>query len=145
MLWKLITNETRGWRFHANGTEYVDPHNKCLGPELVFDCVDAYGSFGRHSCYACSPEQPCLYDVLQDEGETSNVASTNPAVVAEMKTMLESFATPYVPALSAAELACYNCSFDVQKQWHGFVGPNCIAATMPQKSTDEQNRETGGP
>ena len=59
-IWKLITNETRGWRFHPNGTEYVDPHNTCLGPELAFDCVDAYGSFGRHSCYACSPEQPCL-------------------------------------------------------------------------------------
>ena len=126
-IWKLITNETRGWRFYPNGTEYVDPHNACLGPELAYDCVDAYGSFGRRSCYACSPEQPCLYDVLRDPEETSNLASANPVVVAQMLKKLESFAEPYVPTLSAAELACYNCSFDGQTQWHGYMGPSCIA------------------
>ena len=109
-MWKLITNETQGWRFHPNGSEFVDTHNPCLGPELGFNCIDAYGTFGRQACYACSPAHPCLYDVLRDPAETNNLAPTMPALVAKMQRKLGTFAA-YVPTLSAAELACYNCSF----------------------------------
>lgn len=129
-IWKLITNETQGWRFHSNGSEFRDPHNPCLGPELAYDCVDAYGTFGRHSCYACSPEQPCLFDVLRDPGETTNLATSMPTMVTHMHNRLRDFADPYVPELSPGELACYNCSFDAQAHWHGYVGPGCIKNTV---------------
>ena len=127
-MWKLIVNETQGWRFHPNGTEYRDPYNRCLSPDLglAYNCNDAYGSFGRLACYACSPQHPCLYDVLQDPSETHNVAASNPKVVAQMANVLSQFQRPYAPPLPAAALACYNCSFQPEVLWRGFIGPACI-------------------
>ena len=127
-MWKLIVNETQGWRFHPNGTEYPDPYNPCLSPDLgrAYNCIDAYGSFGRLACYACSPQHPCLYDVLQDPSETNNVAVSNPEVVAQMANMLAQFQRPYAPPLPATALACFNCSFQPEVLWRGFIGPPCI-------------------
>ena len=74
----------------------------------------------------CSDDQPCLFDVLADEGETQNLAKKIPALATSMKATLDSY-LPYVPALSPANLACYNCSFDRVVKWQGYPGPGCIA------------------
>ena len=66
------------------------------------------------------------FDVLADPGETKNLAMSMPALAASMKNTLDSY-LPYVPALSPANLACYNCSFDKNLMWKGYPGPGCIA------------------
>jgi hypothetical protein len=126
-MWKLIVNETQGWRFHPNGSEYADVHNPCVGSQLAYNCIDEYGSFGRLACYACTPELPCLYDVLRDPSETDNMAQAMPVLVHAMQQQLAALAQPYVPSMPAAALACYNCSFDPKVLWGGYVGPGCLA------------------
>ena len=80
-MWKLINgNETRADRFHANGSVYEDPFNVCLpggvngSYGIQFDCRNSLGENGgggRMSCIVCSDDNPCLYDVLADEGNRS--------------------------------------------------------------------------
>eukprot|EP01051_Picozoa_sp_SAG22_P005825 SAG22_NODE_359_length_11758_cov_4.094254_16_plen_125_part_00 len=73
---------------------------------IQFDCINALGQGGgggRMSCVVCSDDQPCLFDVLADPGETKNLAKAMPALAASMKTTLDSY-LPYVPALTPANL-----------------------------------------
>eukprot|EP00037_Helgoeca_nana_P010113 m.88875 g.88875 ORF g.88875 m.88875 type:complete len:637 (-) comp20024_c0_seq1:254-2164(-) len=130
-MWKLITLETQSVRFYKNGTNYADPFNACLSPTTVFDCVDSEGNNGgggRQSCHVCTPDSPCLYDVLADPGETINVAKANPTLVFQMNEQLSRYQLPYVfdATLTPANLACYNCSFNSNVQWHNYTGPGCI-------------------
>ena len=81
------------------------------------------------SCVVCSDDQPCLFDVLADPGETKNLAKQMPALATSMKKTLDSY-LPYVPALSPQNLACYNCSFDRTAMWQGYPGPGCIKKTQ---------------
>ena len=136
-MWKLIQgNETQAKRFHENGSTYNDPHNPCLLPVWnQFDCTNSVGQGGgggRQSCVVCTDAQPCLFDVLADEGETTNVARQPEfaSVVRTMQAKLATYATPYVPrTLTPNNLACYNCSFDPDVLWRNFTGPGCIAKT----------------
>lgn len=87
-MYKLITLETQAVRFHPNGTNYHDTNNNCLNATTVFDCVDAWGENGgggRQSCYVCTPEAPCLFEVFSDPGETTNIAAANPALVQQLR------------------------------------------------------------
>ena len=80
----------------------------------------------------------CIAPVLMDNSlisigttlcvaeETKNLAKTMPAIAKSMKATLDTY-LPYVPALTPANLACYNCSFDVKTMWQGYPGPGCIA------------------
>lgn len=130
-MWKLVTLETQSVRFHPNGSSYADPHNPCLSATTVFDCADSWGENGgggRQSCHVCTPEAPCLFDVIADPGETTNVAKTNQDLVAELAAELATF-KPYVltMTLTPDNLACYNCSFSAAQKWHNYTGPGCIA------------------
>jgi len=130
-MWKLITLETQAVRFRENGTNYVDPFNKCLSATTVFDCVDSLGENGgggRQSCHVCTPQSPCLYDVLADPRETNNVAKGNPSIVAMMATELAKHQNPIVfeMDLTPDNLACYNCSFVPDVKWFNYTGPPCI-------------------
>ena len=111
-----------------------DPHNPCLLPVWnQFDCTNSVGQGGgggRQSCVVCTNEHPCLFDVLADEGETTNLAKRPEfaSIVQTMQAKLATYATPYVPmALTPNNLACYNCSFDPDALWKNFTGPGCIA------------------
>ena len=137
-MWKLINgNETRADRFLANGTVYEDPHNACLPGDvngsygIQFDCQNSlgqHGGGGRMSCVVCSDEQPCLFDVLADPGETKNLAKAMPALAASMAATLATF-VPYVPELTPGNLECYNCSVPASVLSGGYPGPGC---TRPQ-------------
>ena len=43
------------------------------------------------ACVVCSDDKPCLFDVLADPGETTNLAKQMPALAASMKTTLDTF------------------------------------------------------
>ena len=76
------------------------------------------------SCVVCSDDQPCLFDVLADPGETKNLAKEMAARTASMKATLDTF-VPYVPKLTAQNLLCYNCSVKPSVLWDGYPGPSC--------------------
>lgn len=66
--------------------------------------------------------------MLADPGETINVAKANPTLVFQMNEQLSRYQLPYVfdATLTPANLACYNCSFNSNVQWHNYTGPGCI-------------------
>ena len=68
-------------------------------------------------------------DVRADETESKNLAQANGALVATMAARLKSY-VPYVPELSPANLACYECgnTSDAPPKlwWQGFSGPCCV-------------------
>ena len=71
---------------------------------------------------------PCLFDVIRDPGETTNLAA-GPAHAGMLATMRAQLATykPYLPVLTRDNLACYNCTKQVTEAWKGFAGPCCIS------------------
>ena len=86
-----------------------------------------------------SNKHPCLFDVLADEGETTNLAKRPEfaSIVQTMQAKLATYATPYVPmALTPNNLACYNCSFDPDVLWMNFTGPGCIAKAAATAALD---------
>jgi arylsulfatase B len=143
-MWKLITSgrwETTGSfdysdeyqanRFHKNGSQYMDPFNACL-PNTTGTTLR--GTVGvPASCSVCSNSTPCVFDVLADPLETTNVASANASLVALLAAKLAVFNNPYIPSvLTPANLACYNCTLSDSKgigKWGSFWGPCCIAKT----------------
>ena len=148
-MWKLITAEKRSNRFHQNGSQYMDTMLPCLNQSAPgyhsAAKLTATGRPGRpadawsvpNSCLVCSPEHPCLFDVRADPSETVNLAPEMSALAAQMAAKLASF-VPYVPVLSAANLACYTCPGErPHLWWQNFSGPCCkplnkTAGTAPQ-------------
>jgi hypothetical protein len=130
---KLINgNETRADRFYPNGSVYEDPFHECLPGDvngsygIHFDCINSLGiggGGGRMSCVVCSDDQPCLFDVIADPGETKNLAKAMPTLAASMKETLDTY-LPYVPQLSPGNLDCYNCSFNATAMWRGTCVPS---------------------
>ena len=123
-MFKFYNQERLANRFHQNGSQFMDQANACLNVSTPVGGVGV-----PPSCLVCSPDAPCLFDVLADPTELHNLASSLPDVV---KTMAAKMATyrPYVPSLSPEELACYTCgdnNTDPPKRWwQGFSGPCCV-------------------
>lgn len=145
-MWKLVTGgrwasnntiddsgEYKSNRFHRNGTQYMDPFNPCLPNELssVSGTVRHGSLTVPPSCVVCSKAAPCVFDVLADPRETSNVARGNPDLVGQMKAKLATFNDPYIPSqLTPENLACYNCTASNSQgigKWGNFLGPCCTA------------------
>lgn len=129
-MYKLYTSAHKADRFLPNGTTVPDTHNPCL-PNA--GAVRAPTDFPAEEsvptgCTVCSPSSPCLFEVLLDPSETDNLAKDpqNKALVASMVNKLAGYSV-YIPPLTPANLACYNCSFSYERQWGGFSGPCCLA------------------
>ena len=141
-MYKLVVNESKTNRFHANGSQYMDQDNQCLGADAggeaatkavrtrvaAAKAVDA-GLGVPPSCAVCSEQHPCLYDVILDPRETNNLGAAMPQLAAKLRAKLATF-TSYVPPLSAENLACYNCTgldpHSGNKRWGAFWGPCCV-------------------
>ena len=87
------------------------------------------------SCAVCTNSTPCVFDVLADPRETDNVAGANPELVRRLADKLATFNNPYLltgpgGTLTAANLACYNCTGSDAKgigKFGDFWGPCCTA------------------
>ena len=128
----------RANRFWKNGTNYEDPFNECItdgkggtvGPILHAGLPpDAAQST---SCAVCTTASPCLFEVLGDPTETTNLAKHPNAsitrLVGQMAAQLATY-TVYLPgAMSASQLACYDClnASEWNAHWKGWAGPCCL-------------------
>eukprot|EP01079_Euglenida_sp_SAG-EU17-18_P012162 gene12162-2218_t len=70
-MWKLIVTEHKANRFHSNGSQDSAIAQLNRTPPLP----DSPAVEVPPSCAVCSQAKPCLYDVISDPFETSNVAS----------------------------------------------------------------------
>ena len=135
-MWKLILLERRANRFHLNGSQYLDTSLPCVNttdgpPEPVGNDSSTNVPWGN-GCIVCNPENPCLFEVISDPSETTNLAAANPNIVKTMADKLETF-KPYVPTLTPNNLACYDCGDGPRAPpilfWQNFSGPCCVKKT----------------
>ena len=108
----------------------MDESNACLqgldGEPLQDAAYVHNGLSVPNSCTVCTPAAPCLFDVLADPRETTNIAGGRPDLVREMSAKLGTFVF-YVPGLSHENMACYTCpSHPPVAYWQGFSGPCCV-------------------
>ena len=86
--------------FTPNGSQYEDP--------LFCNMTDG---------------KPCLFEVVTDPSESTNLVSSNPELYQTMVAKLQTY-TPYVDGtMTNAELVPYNCT---PERWGLFYGPCCV-------------------
>jgi hypothetical protein len=82
-----------------------------------------------HEVLRLSRGAPCLFDVRTDPAETKNLAAGNATLVKSLLAKLVSY-VPYIPELTAANLACYTCGASLDQPpefwWQSFSGSCCI-------------------
>merc|ERR1712146_523280 len=124
----------------------MDQDNPCVPPsaDVIRDafatpvgCTESGVQHGKltvpPSCAVCTNSTPCLFDVLADPGETNNVATVNPELVQLLAEKLATYNKPYLltgagASLTAANLACYNCTGSNAQgigKYGDFWGPCC--------------------
>lgn len=76
----------------------------------------------------CSVESPCLFDVMDDPREATNVAASpdNAPLLAKMQGQLATYVV-YAPKLTTGNLQCYNCTISPATHWHNFTWPCCMS------------------
>lgn len=81
--YKLITDATATWDYTPNSSRIP-------------------------AALTCTPAKPCLFDLLQNPGESENLADELPEVVAKLQNQLASYEV-YTHSMSQAELEPYHC------------------------------------
>jgi hypothetical protein len=147
-MWKYYGGENdnghganRNNRFYRNGTNYEDPSNDCIPDGLQGGTVAPIVHTGlpleeakSTSCAICTANSPCLFEVIGDPTETTNLAKGNRAnasiqqLIHRMASKLATYSV-YLPGdMSTPQLACYRClnGSEWDAHWQGWVGPCCL-------------------
>ena len=118
----------------------MDTDNQCIANATAVDMGSSpvrhgtEGLFVPQSCAVCTNSSPCLFEVVSDPAETKNLAKEGADVelqeiIDSLAAKLDFFNDPYIPsALTAANLACYDCAGSDTKgvgKWGKFWGPCC--------------------
>ena len=73
----------------------------------------------------CTPEHPCLFDVVADPTESKNLAAARPEILSQLKHQLSTYRTYVDGKMTPEQLSRYNCSLG-RGHWKKFLGPCCI-------------------
>ena len=69
-----------------------------------------HGIQSRQGCQVCTGKNPCLFDLFADPGEHTNLAATNPQMVAMLQAKLATYSSyvtaPMDPAVLAKDYIC---------------------------------------
>jgi hypothetical protein len=133
--WKLITLAGESGYYTTNSTQLAgNAHSdsRCLAscqkdppqPGRTDGIVNGMPSVQGTNCPVCNTTHPCLYDVLADPSERSNVASAHPDIVARLAPVLqayndEQYVTGHLPPAVLQE--AYT-RFPTG-HWRNFLGP----------------------
>eukprot|EP00051_Salpingoeca_urceolata_P017166 m.232093 g.232093 ORF g.232093 m.232093 type:complete len:413 (-) comp18880_c1_seq4:269-1507(-) len=113
--YKLITQADPTFWYTKNDTHIPDDRT-------AWPCRKSTDSNG---CHVCSDKDPCLFDIIQDPSERTDISKSNPSIVAQLQAKLAEF-QPYVSGkMNATALAKYDCVTDISQWWGNFTGPCC--------------------
>lgn len=125
-MWKLVTLAGQSNFYLPNGTN-VAGQDPCLAahqadPPQPPGRTDPLVNGG---CAVCNATQPCLYDLMADPEERSNLAAAHPDIIAELAPILSRYNDHYVTgSLPAEELAAnYTELANRTVTWKGYYGP----------------------
>lgn len=124
--WKLIVLAGQSVYYTQNNTQTAgtDP---CLAASQPPPAQPGRGSsfvYGNgQGCPVCNISQPCLYDVLADPSETTNVAVQHPDVVARLLPPLAESNQQYVTGHLPAAVLAKDYVAVHPKEWGDFFGP----------------------
>eukprot|EP01043_Picozoa_sp_COSAG02_P053435 COSAG02_NODE_5897_length_3954_cov_1.799274_3_plen_781_part_00 len=134
----LAENTTLGctwsWGFHKHGfTRYIGFTN-------ATDAADAWLCGPSEFEGPCTPEHPCLWDVVSDPSERREVAAANPKVVARLMARLTELAKGFAPMNSTTVFPTGGSDFckAAAARTHGgrqFCGPWYEMPNLPVQST----------
>lgn len=140
--WKLITAPQGFPSWYSGENSWYTPNASCSKAELqrVPDATDPgwnrtdapWGGLvkspgdpaGNPDCFsgsACSPQEPCLFDLSKDETEHENLADSQPEVLAQMLQMLKDLDGQYHPPPPAYENVTGYCG--AIEATGGFLAP----------------------
>ena len=122
---KLVTLAGQSQYYNPNQTAVI-PHDTCLQarqpdpPQPGRTDPIITGS----DCPVCNASHPCLFSLLDDPRETTNLAQDHPSVVKRLQRAVESFQTSYVSgSLTPRELENFEKIKYPSKYWQGYLGP----------------------
>eukprot|EP00039_Didymoeca_costata_P008916 m.118640 g.118640 ORF g.118640 m.118640 type:complete len:528 (+) comp14282_c0_seq1:62-1645(+) len=122
--WKLITSAPSTHWFTETDGHLVD------GWPCRSRSARNISTKGVWQCMVCSDAEPCLFHILNDPEERTDVAKQNPDIVQKMQAAMVGLNfPPYVfDAMPAPDEARYTCLPPQQAHtqwWDNFVGPCC--------------------
>ena len=80
--------------------------------------VDAWLCGGQ-----CSPQHPCLFDVVSDPEERNNLVAALPAVVARLDAILRNLRAAVVPPYRPVPNTNGSMCRAFKERWDGYFGP----------------------
>jgi hypothetical protein len=128
--WKLVNLAGQSVYYDENQTQ----------TEGAFPCLERHqldppqpaGPYGPgrtdplvNGCPVCNATMPCLFDLLEDPRETTNVAAQQPKVVERLAGLLSKYNEHYVTGSLAQEIleANYTLLPNRSATWRGYEGP----------------------
>lgn len=123
--WKLVTLAGQSFYYDKNQIRI----------NATFPCLEARqpdppqpgrtDPIVNDGCPVCNDTFPCLFDILNDPYETSNLASNHPDVVQRLYLMLQKYQASYVTGrLTEIEIEESYVKYEnVSEHWDNYLGP----------------------
>lgn len=120
--YKLITLAGKSNYYYPNQTKY-NPPQECLASAQKDPSEPGRTDAIVNGCPVCNETLPCLYALLDDLYETTNVANAHPDVVTELAAAIKRFEKYYVSGHLPPDILKAKYKKFPDKHWGGYKGP----------------------